>query len=987
MSKNSNDSSRNQQIQQNIQMQQQMRQRREEEEKAKTPTRSFRSVNVDPSQPDQSAGTIKLRSTERISSVQGVRVNENLSEQTITLRNGDQVVLGGSNNNQTYQIIKKNPNDGNSIKFDIDDESEFFKNSSKTNNNLAGEPIKKNYNNDNQQIPTPEQQITKPEQQIKPKDQLIPKPQQQIPKPGQLVNRRLQPDTANSSLRPLPQQPQQSPTSQASSTAKNAAASTVKAKIQQKAKQQALLMLARFAAWFSGFFVTFLIWAIITVFALAIFAALTMFILDQACGFVQQVPFGGIGVPDDVKKVCEYYVKLKGGCFDTAKKEESNSGSANLKCLGEKWDDKEDFVDMYAFKGNVKVKKQVIKEIFKYGKDAGVSEEAKFIALALHPGLSNANNWKETTSNTCFGIVQLCNKTPDSNFFIATNKLSVQQPQDLINSPKLQMQAIDALVKNRKDLLKSAPACIKDKLAGKSPEYQILYIWSDAKCDDLSQIDGVTRGNFADIADRNFSITKCPKFLEKKLSLVEKFAFEDRPYIQNINNNITDNKSENKLTIKSEAQSKNFAQSECELITKTYEPFLVSASNKYQWAPIPMSKYLLGALISRESRSGLILQPKGCTGKGDRGRGHGLTQFDTSSGGSDYGKKSNGNYGSVSMPSGTKIRTKLSGDALKKFGNEEFSWEDCQQSINYGAAHLIEQDGYYGRKIEEKIKRAGIDISKNGNGMFNNIKATRAYMQLLFDSNNAGGAAADDVGNALGVCSIKLDGTVLDFCTSSRDYGKDALDLLVDVAKCFGENLTIEQVLAKSGGGTSSSTACDSNGTNINAQGAEFPLLTKKGSPNKVYYSQPYPEYIGGGGHNGIDMSPTTNGIGETSVVSTVDGQVVAVFLVLSTSCNVTCAQKNQLLVRIKEKDTGFEYTSIHLNPDLPRPKLGELVTKGTKIGQIDAFMFNHLHFEVRLNGVLQQPTEHIKGWNKALQASNVRADSSIIDAALYQKL
>jgi hypothetical protein len=132
MSKNSNDSSRNQQILQNNQMQQQMRQSREEDEKkAKTPTSSFRSVNVDPSQPDQTSGTIKLNNTERISGINGMRVNENLSDQTITLNNGDQIILGGSNSNQNYQIIKKNPNDGNSIRFDIDDESEFFNNSSK----------------------------------------------------------------------------------------------------------------------------------------------------------------------------------------------------------------------------------------------------------------------------------------------------------------------------------------------------------------------------------------------------------------------------------------------------------------------------------------------------------------------------------------------------------------------------------------------------------------------------------------------------------------------------------------------------------------------------------------------------------------------------------------------------------------------------------------------------------------------------------------
>jgi hypothetical protein len=762
------------------------------------------------------------------------------------------------------------------------------------------------------------------------------------------------------------------------------ASSAVQAKIQEKAKEKMYMLAAKIAAWFSSFFISFMIWLIITVFALAIFAALTMFILDNACGLVQSV--GGVGVPEDVKKICEYYVKLKGGCFESAKKEEEKDLTT---CIGKDMADTvSTTVELNGVKSKTKVEKKLINEIIKAGKEAGVGPNITRFVIAINPGLSDSNGWEDGQSSTCWGIALLCAKDKDDYYYIATKGLDVKVPQDFVNSPLKQMKAIKVLY----DYLlarinaKTIPSCVQDKIKDKKDDvYKVAYIWFNEKCDDFTQRDGLTKARLAELTNNNFIATSCPEFILiiNKVAYYENIAYEDRPFKYN---SLERNQNTNPLIIKSQAQSSEFIggnNGECKLIAGVYQPFLIDAANKYQFAPIPMSKYLLGALISRESGSGLTNSPKGCAGRGDGVFGHGLTQFDAMSGGagppSSYQRR---------IEETQKIFTDLKGKAFEKFGKEFFDWTDCKQNINYGASHLIEQLGLYGSKFEKMIQSIGVNTDKNTEGYFKDIKATKIFTQLLFNSNNAGGSASNGAKSQYGYCVIEPSLKQLDGCTANQNYGTEALKRLVDVAKCFGETKTIEEVLAITGGGTSSATACDTNGTSINAQGAEFPLVTKKGSNIKIYYSQPYPEYLGGAGpHKGIDVSPGSNNSNETAVISTFAGTVVAVGNVISTSCNVTCDTKSQRYVILQEDGTGLQTTAIHLNPTLDAPGVGKPVTKGQTIGRIDDFMFVHLHYETRLNGVLQNPITQIKGFNQALQPSNVRAESSIIDPALYEKL
>jgi hypothetical protein len=320
----------------------------------------------------------------------------------------------------------------------------------------------------------------------------------------------------------------------------------------------------------------------------------------------------------------------------------------------------------------------------------------------------------------------------------------------------------------------------------------------------------------------------------------------------------------------------------------------------------------------------------------------------------------------------------------KKFGVQKFIWSDCRDGILYAAAHLLRMETYVQSQIISKFNEAGLNQEKDAKGAFKDPKVKKAWVQLVLDANNHG--------TSLKGCTVDKNAVVYDGCTynNTYDYGIDTLNRAVEVAKCIGGGSTIEEILNFTGSGADSGTAsCDTNGSSLNAQGAEFPLVTKKGSNIKIYYSQPYPEYIVGGGHNGIDVSPGNNAPGETRVVATFDGTVVKVGTVVSTSCNVTCATKPQRYVILQEDGKPLQTTAIHLSLD---PKLafieeGKPVKKGFPIGQIDDFMFVHLHYETRLNGVLQNPITQIKGFNQALQASNVRAESSIIDPALYEKL
>ena len=126
----------------------------------------------------------------------------------------------------------------------------------------------------------------------------------------------------------------------------------ISAKIQEKSKEKMMLLAARLAAWFSSVFVTFFVWLIITIFALAILAALTMFILDTTCAAVQSaadIPLvGGIAAaatPQDIKNICEYYTKLKGGCFSSKSEEQKKVDLPTLDCIGKVLNNPKDAAD------------------------------------------------------------------------------------------------------------------------------------------------------------------------------------------------------------------------------------------------------------------------------------------------------------------------------------------------------------------------------------------------------------------------------------------------------------------------------------------------------------------------------------------------------------------------------------------------------------------------------------------------------------------
>jgi murein DD-endopeptidase MepM/ murein hydrolase activator NlpD len=429
----------------------------------------------------------------------------------------------------------------------------------------------------------------------------------------------------------------------------------------------------------------------------------------------------------------------------------------------------------------------------------------------------------------------------------------------------------------------------------------------------------------------------------------------------------------------------------------------------------PISEYLLGGMLMQETEMGFGGEhiPQGdCAGRGDGGKGHGLAQADSSSGdfyyadGSNVGFNGEGRSNS-SIPDLDKtvlLKPKLTNPAvIKALGKSEFGpykWFDCRENILYSAAHHIYLaelvQGYGTGGFDSKLKGWGLNPAKDSNGKYSDPKTYKAAIQLYIDGNNAGQSLYRAKTGRY--CTADAAGNVSDACSSDGVYGKQVFEYAVNVAKCFGVNTTIEEIINNTAPGGGSSVDCNASG-NLNAQGAEFPLLTKKGV--KVYYSQPYPFYIGGTTsdykHDGIDMSPGPTDPENTRAAAVVDGEITNVFLVSSISItggdNCTLengyapCKKNQILIELTENGTGKTFRYIHINPEKVKVKKGDKVTKGQELGIIDNFHFVHLHFEVRLNNVLQQPIEHIKGWNKDIQASNTRAESSVIDPALYQKL
>ena len=811
----------------------------------------------------------------------------------------------------------------------------------------------------------------------------------------------------------------------------------ISAKIQEKSKEKMMLLAARLAAWFSSVFVTFFVWLIITIFALAILAALTMFILDTTCAAVQSaadIPLvGGIAAaatPQDIKNICEYYTKLKGGCFTGKSEEQKKVDLPTLDCIGKVLSNKADAadsVDLNDNKAKVKAKKQVIKEIVAASKGAGLTGEdlndAIKYTIALYPIVSLSNAWKE--SSGCKGIAQLCgdNTDAESSYAIGTKGL-VKTPEEYLpageNQGKvqiLQIKTINQFIKSRKELMKSkTPECVKEKVKSNDTVFAIFYLWNNSKCDDVSQVEKVKKEDFAKAAKSNYDAMNCTDFAKYIVDTPKEVGFIDIPYLQESDKfaELIRNEMRPKNLVEVSAERRNspdttpISSKVCAKL-KEYRPFMKEAEKTFANPIFPISEYLLGGLMLRESNVGLGVPehwPEGCEGTGDRsfrdgrkgswpqseeGYGHGLTQADPTSGDGYY-------IAGGKIPESLRIWGKnvvLKSILKNPIGGKTefgpFKWWDCRENILYGAAHKIQISEYTIALGLEK-KMAGLNLEKDPvTKKYKDFKTLKASVQLMIDANNTG----QGLSNGYGTCRYdQSTGKVSDVCSRSGFYGEEIFGFALQVAKCFGDNVTLEEILTKPGSGVAgaNSPACDSNGSSLNAQGAEFPLLTKKGSNVKIMYSQPYPQYIGGGAHNGMDMAPNTGSNLNTLVASTVDGTIIAVGSVMSLSCNVSCRSELQRYVIIQEEGTPLRTTAIHLKIDdniagVKAPKSGAKIKKGEPIGQIAPFMFVHLHFETRLNGVLQNPITQIKGFDTKLQPSNIRAESSIIDPKLYEKL
>jgi hypothetical protein len=791
------------------------------------------------------------------------------------------------------------------------------------------------------------------------------------------------------------------------------------------------LELARVTAWASGFLINAIIWGIISIFMLLILGAAFLFIINTGCEAVAQVPFGAF-VPENIKQTCEYYNKLKGGCSTGKTEEQKRADLPAIECIGLVYKSSATAIPLYDHKQKVDIKKQVIQEIIKAGKTAGVQNEVIFYTIALHAGLTAGNDFKSTSGEDCLGIALICADGSDSSqWAIGTQGLGLKDKSEYL--PKgdtsdekarvYQIKSVENIMNSRKKILDqkskdyAPPACIKDKTEGKDIDYAIFYFWNNLKCDDTSPVEKITKENFAKQMKLNLNAINCPDFTTE-LAFAQNYAYEDRPFVQlhdqlAIIKKQSDDKKNVFGFLNIEAKAETIPSEACELLKK-YKPFLDNAATKFQNPVFPVSNYLLGALLYRESNVGIASDqiPKGCAGTGDRkgrpkgapdiakdrqGYGHGLTQADPTS-----LEEGNPYKYNTEWPLDLGLtKTFVTKEVIAKLGQTAgpFKWSDCEGSIFYGATHKIymaELVQYHPNgpgSFDNKLKGWGLNPAKDSNGKYSDPKTFRAAVQLYLDANNGG----QGLGN--GSCYAEPSGKVIDGCTTGGNYGGETLKLAVEVAKCFGVNTTIEDIINNPGtGGTGSSVDCNSSG-NLNAKGAEFPLLTKKGV--KVYYSQPYPFYIGGTTsdyrHDGIDMSPGPTDPENTRAAAVADGEITNVFLVSSISItggdNCTLqngyapCKKNQILIELTENGTGKTFRYIHINPEKVKVKKGDKVTKGQELGIIDDFHFVHLHFEVRLNNVLQQPIEHIKGWNKDIQASNTRAESSVIDPALYQKL
>jgi hypothetical protein len=198
---------------------------------------------------------------------------------------------------------------------------------------------------------------------------------------------------------------------------------------------------------------------------------------------------------------------------------------------------------------------------------------------------------------------------------------------------------------------------------------------------------------------------------------------------------------------------------------KRYTEPLKNTATKYSNPKLLLNEYIIGGLISRESFFGSLTQ--GCDGYGDGGNGHGIAQID-------------GRYSTPRLApngsQGTKVKY-----STNKYGEEEFRWDSCIESINYVGAYLLRSQESLDNIIMTQLSNANLSTELDTEGSLKDSKSKNAYLRQILNSYNAGPGLSSPSGN----CVILNDGSVNDSCTSSQNYSSNVLNRALDFMTCI----------------------------------------------------------------------------------------------------------------------------------------------------------------------------------------------------------
>jgi LAS superfamily LD-carboxypeptidase LdcB len=204
---------------------------------------------------------------------------------------------------------------------------------------------------------------------------------------------------------------------------------------------------------------------------------------------------------------CDAFQKFSGiGCPASDSQE-----ATGVSCIGTALDQSGDSLRLFNLKGPVNVKKSIINEIIKAGKEAKVNDFTIRFTIAIHPVESLNDGFKTKNNFGCLGIGQFC--PLDGGF---SHLKSYTDENQFLNSPSAQMSAIDQFLNNkRSNIQNEKKSCVLDEFKSKSELYKLAYVWLKNTCPNDADANGTTNVDYAKTVEKNFNATDCNDFKTK----------------------------------------------------------------------------------------------------------------------------------------------------------------------------------------------------------------------------------------------------------------------------------------------------------------------------------------------------------------------------------------------------------------------------------------------------------------------------------------